>query len=725
MRRRHGPGAHRRREGNPLNEFCGPRPLTFFGRATVIDRRRSGTRKDCGNFSHEQANRPAPTAREAATAHTRQHGVHGLVREVATPKFVARREAETAAHFQHLRLMKTAQEIIERTARRAVKPRLLEPVWKWAERNVRLSVRTTGSPGKYDSGWIAYVRGWQEAFSNPRIREITICAAAQSGKTESILNCLRYAIAEDPGAALWIMPAESLARSFSETRLQPSLRDCPPCVEQIPDNADLFKLLEMHFADCTLNLCGANSPAQLSSRPIRYLFADEIDKFPEASSKEAGALELARVRTNSFWNAKIVLTSTPTVESGQVWQSYLAGSQHKYFVKCPHCGHAQTLAFSQIKWPSNETTKTGEAWNLDAVEKAAAYECTACANRIPQLHKAGMIRGGEWRATNPNSPADRISFHLNALYSPWRSWGSIAREFLEAKDSYSGLQNFTNSTLAEPWKIAAEEISETRLLDLRGEYDLGTCPAKPLFVTVAADVQRESVYFTVRAWGADEESWLLDYGRIPTLDDLKEIFRRQYNVAGSEETVSAYRGFIDSGYNTQSVYEFCSTSNREFFPVKGWEHLAQPVKRATIKFLPGREARERVLVLFHFDDSSFKSDLYCRRIQDRKGAAWHLPRNVGADYLRQLTAEKLVEKKNPRGAIESVWHQVHRDNHYGDCEKMQLVHGYLLASQMKAKPPANTGGTDEPQSQMRHVGGISLLGGLGIEAQNWGSGWNL
>jgi phage terminase large subunit GpA-like protein len=50
------------------------------------------------------------------------------------------------------------------------------------------------------------------------IREIIICSAAQSGKTESILNCLRYAIAEDPGPALWIMPAESLARSFGDSR---------------------------------------------------------------------------------------------------------------------------------------------------------------------------------------------------------------------------------------------------------------------------------------------------------------------------------------------------------------------------------------------------------------------------------------------------------------------------------------------------------------------------
>jgi phage terminase large subunit GpA-like protein len=398
----------------------------------------------------------------------------------------------------------TASEVIERTARRAVKPRIFEPVWKWAERNVRLSVRTTNTPGPYDSGWIAYTRGWQEAFSNPRVKEVVICAAGQTGKTEAILNCVRYAIADDPGPMLWIMPAESIARSFSETRLQPSLRDCPPCLEQIPDDPDAFKLLEMHFKDCTLNLVGANSPAQLSSRPVRYLFADEIDKFPEASGKEAGALELARVRTTSFWNAKTILTSTPTVEGGQIWQAYLAGSQHRYFVRCPHCQYEQELTFKQVKWPEDERTKNGETWNVDAVEKLAAYECVSCRRHIEQNWRHTMIRGGQWKPTNSKAPADRISFHLNALYSPWRNWGSIAREFLEVKDSFSGLQNFTNSVLAEPWKVRGESVSEANLRALRAEYDLGTCPVKPDFLLVTADVQRDCIYWLVRAWGANE-----------------------------------------------------------------------------------------------------------------------------------------------------------------------------------------------------------------------------
>lgn len=568
------------------------------------------------------------------------------------------------------------RNVVEAVARRAVKPRILESVWQWAERHVRLSVRSTGTPGPYSSAWIAYTRKWQECFTDSRIREIIICAAAQTGKTESVLNCLRYSIAEDPGPMLWIMPAETLARSFSETRLQPSLRDCPPCREQIPSDPDLFKLTEMHFKDCTLTMVGAGSAAQLSSRPIRFLFADEIDKFPEASQKEAGALELVRVRTTSFWNAKIILASTPTVESGQIWQEYLKGSQHKFYVKCPQCGVAQVLRFKQVKWPENEITKPGgKVWNTDAVAKLTWYECESCQHPISQLAKAGMIRGGEWRATNSNAPVERISFHLSALYSPWRSWGSIAAQFLEAKGSYSGLQNFTNSVEAEPWKVqGGENIQETNLEALRGDYNMGVVPVKPELMTMCVDVQRSEFWYTIRAWVKGGESWLIDYGRVPTFEDLTAVFRRRYPIGTTGAEMGIYRMLVDSGFNSQAVYEFCLRSAQTAYSCKGWEHLSEPVKKGSVMVGP------MSLSLWHFDTTSFKNELYVGRITDQKGPPWHLPRNVGADYISQMTAERLAEKKNPRGAVELVWTQCRRDNHLGDCEIMQLVAASLTST---------------------------------------------
>ena len=52
---------------------------------------------------------------------------------------------------------------------------------------------------------------------------------------------------------------------------------------------------------------------------------------------------------------------------------------------------------------------------------------------------------------------------------------------------------------------------------------------------------------------------------------------------------------------------------------------------------------------------------------------WTLPRKVGGDYLKQVTAERREEKEDSKGRISFFWKQVRRDNHLRDCELMILV----------------------------------------------------
>jgi hypothetical protein len=166
---------------------------------------------------------------------------------------------------------------------------------------------------------------------------------------------------------------------------------------------------------------------------------------------------------------------------------------------------------------------------------------------------------------------------------------------------------------------------------------------------------------------------------------------RKYNIAGTEEVRSPYRGMIDSGFQTTAVYDFCSASQGRFMPCKGWESMSIPVKQSIVKYTPGRGGAERHIALFHYDDTAWKTELYIRKIQDREGAPWHLPKNIGADYIRQLTAEELMDKKNAKGQIKQYWHRTHKDNHWGDCEKMQLVIAYQLGAVLKGYKPAKAG----------------------------------
>lgn len=148
--------------------------------------------------------------------------------------------------------------------------------------------------------------------------------------------------------------------------------------------------------------------------------------------------------------------------------------------------------------------------------------------------------------------------------------------------------------------------------------------------------------------------------------------------------------------------------------------LALPVKPAVISYAQGRGGAERQIELFHFDDGSFKTELYLRRIQDRTGPKWHIPRNIGPDFIMHLTAERLVEKRNHRGVPEQIWFCGQQENHLGDCEKMRLVRGYLLASEFKPTPnPAETDAPTRPKDALQNK-----LGGLAFPTRGgWVHGW--
>ena len=111
-------------------------------------------------------------------------------------------------------------------------------VQEWAEHNLILSPRITNVPGPYSTSLTPYVREPIECFANEKIRRITLVWGAQTPKTTAILVGLAYRLSQSPCPALWVMPTESLARSFSETRWLPMIDDCPDLAKEKPDNSD-------------------------------------------------------------------------------------------------------------------------------------------------------------------------------------------------------------------------------------------------------------------------------------------------------------------------------------------------------------------------------------------------------------------------------------------------------------------------------------------------------
>ena len=204
--------------------------------------------------------------------------------------------------------------------------------------------------------------------------------SAQVGATELLNNVVGYFIDQDPSPILVLQPTISMSQAWSKDRLAPMLRDTPALHGVVNDPKARNSgntLLHKTFPGGHITIAGANSPAGLASRPIRVLLADEISRYPVSAGTEGDPVNLARVRTKTFWNRKILMTSTPTVKGAcRVEMEFEESDKRYFFIPCPHCKHSQRLVWSNVQWPKGEPEK-------------AKYCCEECGSLFKRCSKAG------------------------------------------------------------------------------------------------------------------------------------------------------------------------------------------------------------------------------------------------------------------------------------------------------------------------------------------------
>ncbi len=565
-------------------------------------------------------------------------------------------------------------------------PGLTRNAADWADKNRRLTKHSSQYVGKWRTDRFFYQKGPMDAFSSNRVRLIVLKWGTQLGKTEIQLNSMGYAIDEAPGPILGVYSSEKIVKKVSSTRIQPMINSCPVLRSKKHPAADKFKIEEMHFQDCILYLSSAQTPGDLASTPIQYLFCDELGKFPTFSGKEGDPVGLAMERQKAFpFTSKTVLVSSPTTPEGTISRYFdTCEEQLMFFVPCPHCGAMQTLDFSQIKWDTKGLPSTDPAsWRL--AKKSAVYLCASCGETISDQHKVRILQNGEWLredGTDPDPEAASIGYHLSSLYSPLLTWGAIAAKFLEVKNDPPRFMVFVNGWFAEEWEDTAIEKKDpddtlgTHLTDLAPSL----VPAETWALTMGIDSQATGFYYVVRAWQRDRTSYLIDYGFLPSLEEVRQAaFERSYTVEGSDHRMGIWRAAIDTGGTrldagpsmTEQIYNWLRRiPNGLIYGVKGasWK-TGNRVQHRIIDKMPGTFGKPLPggIVLYLLDVAAFKEALHYRLsiARDQTGA-FLFHSQTSQEYVNQLLSE--YKRRDTRSGKEA-WVQIKgRENHYLDCE---------------------------------------------------------
>jgi phage terminase large subunit GpA-like protein len=480
---------------------------------------------------------------------------------------------------------------------------------------------------------------------------------AQIGKSEAILNIIGYHIENDPCPMLVLQPTLEMAQAFSKDRVASGLLNSTPCLKgKVKDprardsnNTTLHKV----FPGGALTMVGANSPAGLASRPIRLVLCDEVDRYPTSAGSEGDPIHLARKRSATFWNRKMVMVSTPTnKDSSRIEQAFEASDRRYYYVPCKHCHHDQKLAWSNVRWDDGDPSTAG-------------YMCEHCHVLWSDSDRQWAIRNGQWVAEGEFNGI--AGFALSGLYSPWTPLADGVRDFLSVRKNPEQLRVWTNTYLGETWEDEGERIDDYDLSERR--EPMANVPDDVVVITAGADVQDNRIEITLVGWKRDDASAVLAHHTVygdpstPHLwNDVDSILRQTFTTESGRE-MSIRSACVDSGgHFTNSVYSYCKkNAPRRIFAIKGVGGEGKPIA--------GRPSKNNVAKcpLFPVGVDTVK-DLIFARLRIREPGAGYIQFSDSLDdeYFRQLTAEKIVTRFH-RGFKKRIFEKVRPRNEALDC----------------------------------------------------------
>lgn len=566
---------------------------------------------------------------------------------------------------------------------RGLQPDPLMTVSEWAD-NYRFLPSESARPGKFNMNVTPYMREIANRLSpsDPAVRIIFI-KSSQVGATETGNNWLGAIMHLYPAPMLYVMPTDMMMKDTSKNRIQKMIDNTPILQDKISvsrgkdsKNTILYKEFEGGF----VKMVGANSPVGLSSTPVKFVYMDEIDRYPLNVSGEGSALSLAETRTLTYGGTKkIFLTSTPTIDGiSAIDAEYKNTSQRHYHIPCPHCNHMQVLVFEQLRY-----TITGKHCTN------AEYQCISCKNMIQERYKTSFMEKGQWIPENADYESIySYGYHINALYSPYGmySWMNMAEEYEKAKNDPPKMIAFMNTKLGETYKPKEGIRPSWESLYERSQQVDNICQtnvvmSNVVFITAGVDVQPDRLEVEIVGWMKNKESQSIDYRIIPgdtdgqdVWNELAELIKTQWKRS-DDYTLPLRMMAVDSGFNTKRVYEFTNKyPAREVVPIKGRDSLDTMFSAPrTVEFTrSGKKIGTNKL--YNLGVSIIKGEIYGflkQKIDEEtgeipRGYCWFPKRNV--DYFKGLTVEELCLVVNKKGAAVYQWQKKPKDrNEPLDC----------------------------------------------------------
>ena len=580
--------------------------------------------------------------------------------------------------------IKRLNRVIKKSLRGMIPPDDLT-VSEWADKKRRLSSEASAEPGPWRTSRTPYLREPMDAFTDVRVRRIVMVAASQVGKSEFLNNCIGYIIDEDPGSILFVHPTTIDAKEYSKLRIAPMVRDCPTLAKKVvaPKSRETGNtILQKTYPGGILTMCGSTEAHSLASKPIRYVFGDERDRWATSAGNEGDPWSLAMARQKTFFNSKAVEVSTPTVKGrSAIEASYVQGTMERWKSRCPNCGEYHEIQFKDIRY-EYETNVVAGTKTFKVLK--VFYICPDCGYTFSEAEM--KKQPAHWEAENPDAIEHGVrSFWLNAFVSPWAPWNAIILEYLQATGDTRKLQVVYNTSFGELWEDRGDVMDEDEMMARREVYD-AELPDGVLVLTAGVDTQDNRMEYEIIGHGHFGETWGIEKGIIMGVPDEsavwehldEQVFSRVLHFKDGLGLRVSLTFVDEGGHYTQEVRQECNRRiKQKVFCIKGMpgpdKPFTAPPKKQKIVIkgkIVGSCWQYQIGV-----DSGKQSIMDSLKVQTPGSKYCHFPKrdDYGFDYFKGLLSEHLVYKADHKQPWQ--WEKIpgHERNEALDCRNYALA----------------------------------------------------
>lgn len=527
------------------------------------------------------------------------------------------------------------------------------------------------------------MRGIQDAIDDPRYWKIVCMKGAQVAWTTVVNNWAGRCIDTDPAPTIVMFSKELAAKEYREEKFSPMVLATPQLrtkvdVETTRKAGNRWNFLK--FPGGFLKLVGSNSPSNVKSTPAPRVVVEEPDDASDNVAKQGDAIKLLEERTKTYDERKIIFGGTPSVKGlSAIEAAYQVSDQRRFYVPCHDCGESHVLDWANVSWqdtdePYHEVYKT-------ALPETAVYACPHCGTIWDDAQRGDNVSRGQWVAEGKSSGI--AGFWISELYAPWKASRvpTLVERYLQAQHSLemgddTDMVVFVNACLGLPYEYAGDSVSAEDLRQSAEEYAERSVPRGGLLLTAGVDVQHDRIAVVVRAWGRDEESWLVWWGELHGVttqikdkvwDELdKVLFEPVEHANGGKLRVTAASIDSSDGATNDAVYSYVRSRLgrcRHLMAIKGAsrdygqrEIFVKPSATQDYAGQSHTKASRYGLKPYIVGTHKTKDLLDARlKLKGNGPGRVHCYEGVRADYWDQMTGEVKAPHRSIRG--KKIWQQ--------------------------------------------------------------------